>query len=224
MSWIVDAVVDAAEDAVEWVDENVVEPIEEAVEDGIDEVGDKLTSIWDTISNLTWERALTILTAGALLGVAVLVVGPGVTSINWWEADVNPELDVPIHGEYCGPGVGELVLVDDQWVGTTEPVDAVDAVCMQHDICMVDTGDWCVCNMIIFDEMPLAIQEVSSDDNPANNEAAIKAELIVRYFSLQQPVNCIIESRELSRDDLIGILDGAIPEDRFPDDVFPPMP
>lgn len=58
---------------------------------------------------------------------------------------------LPIYGNYCGPGHGDPTYM-------TPPVDAVDAVCMAHDMCYDTFGYFnCACDRALIAGMPAAI-------------------------------------------------------------------
>ncbi len=66
------------------------------------------------------------------------------------------ELSMPVYGNYCGFGHGDPT-------GQTLPIDAVDAVCREHDMCYESLGDfepWCDIELI--GSMPDAIARTPS--------------------------------------------------------------
>jgi hypothetical protein len=70
---------------------------------------------------------------------------------------ITPEqLSFPIYGNYCGFGHGDPT-------GNTAPIDAVDAVCREHDRCYALLGDFdCRCDRNLIEIMPSAIASTSS--------------------------------------------------------------
>ncbi|HWP93360.1 MAG TPA: hypothetical protein VNN20_14295 [Thermodesulfobacteriota bacterium] len=66
------------------------------------------------------------------------------------------QLSVPVYGNYCGPGFGDPT-------GNTPPIDAVDAVCREHDLCYGRRGYLdCQCDRNLIAYMPGAIARTSS--------------------------------------------------------------
>lgn len=63
---------------------------------------------------------------------------------------------LPIYGNYCGPGHGDPAY-------RTPPVDAVDAVCMDHDRCYDARGYFnCGCDYALITRMPFAVIDTPS--------------------------------------------------------------
>jgi len=84
------------------------------------------------------------------------------------------ELSMPVYGNYCGMGHGDPT-------GETPPVDAVDAVCREHDMCYESLGDfesWC--DLELIQSMPDAI---ASTESPLGKQAGVLALL---YFSVAE--------------------------------------
>ena len=84
------------------------------------------------------------------------------------------ELSMPVYGNYCGMGHGDPT-------GETPPIDAVDAVCREHDMCYESLGDfepWCDVELI--GSMPDAIANTPS---PLGKQAGVLALL---YFSVAE--------------------------------------
>lgn len=84
------------------------------------------------------------------------------------------ELSMPVYGNYCGFGHGDPT-------GQTPPIDAVDAVCREHDMCYESLGDfepWCDIELI--GSMPDAIARTPS---PLGKQAGVLALL---YFSVAE--------------------------------------
>lgn len=84
------------------------------------------------------------------------------------------ELSMPVYGNYCGMGHGDPT-------GKTPPIDAVDAVCREHDMCYESLGDfepWC--DLELIGSMPDAIAKTPS---PLGKQAGVLALL---YFSLAE--------------------------------------
>ena len=88
---------------------------------------------------------------------------------------VSPDgLSMPVYGNYCGMGHGDPT-------GETPPIDAVDAVCREHDMCYESLGDfneWCDVELI--GSMPEAIAQTES---PLGKQAGVLALL---YFSVAE--------------------------------------
>lgn len=81
-------------------------------------------------------------------------------------------LSLPVYGNYCGRGHGDPT-------GKTTPVDAVDAVCREHNMCYGLLGDFdSRCDRNLIESMPNAIAITPS---PAGKNAGL---LILLYFSL----------------------------------------
>lgn len=88
---------------------------------------------------------------------------------------VSPdELSMPVYGNYCGMGHGDPT-------GEMPPVDAVDAVCREHDMCYESLGDFepC-CDLELIQSMPDAI---ASTESPLGKQAGVMALL---YFSVAE--------------------------------------
>ncbi len=85
---------------------------------------------------------------------------------------VKPQLlSLPVYGNYCGRGHGDPT-------GNAPPVDAVDAVCREHDRCYARLGDFDKrCDQALIESMPDAIARTPS---PAGKKAGFLALL---YFS-----------------------------------------
>jgi hypothetical protein len=84
------------------------------------------------------------------------------------------ELSMPVYGNYCGMGHGDPT-------GKTPPIDAVDAVCREHDMCYESLGDfepWC--DLELIGSMPDAIADTPS---PLGKQAGV---LTLLYFSLAE--------------------------------------
>ena len=88
---------------------------------------------------------------------------------------ISPDdLSMPVYGNYCGFGHGDPT-------GETPPVDAVDAVCREHDMCYESLGDfepWC--DLELIQSMPDAIARTES---PLGKQAGVLALL---YFSIAE--------------------------------------
>jgi hypothetical protein len=81
-------------------------------------------------------------------------------------------LRLPVYGNYCGLGHGDPT-------GNTPPIDAVDAVCREHDRCYARLGDFDGrCDRDLVESMPRAI---ASTPSPIGKKAGV---LTVLYFSL----------------------------------------
>ncbi len=84
------------------------------------------------------------------------------------------QLSLPVYGNYCGLGHGDPT-------GNTPPIDAVDAVCREHDLCYALLGDFdSRCDQDFIECMPSAI---ASTPSPAGKNAGFLALL---YFSLAE--------------------------------------
>jgi hypothetical protein len=80
-------------------------------------------------------------------------------------------LSLPVYGNYCGRGHGDPT-------GNTPPVDAVDAVCREHDLCYARLGDFDGrCDRDLVESMPSAI---ASTPSPIGKKVGI---LTMLYFS-----------------------------------------
>jgi hypothetical protein len=88
---------------------------------------------------------------------------------------IAPEqLHFPVYGNYCGFGHGDPT-------GNTPPIDAVDAVCREHDLCYGLLGDFDhQCDRHFIEIMPSAIADTPS---PVGKYAGLLALL---YFSLAE--------------------------------------
>jgi hypothetical protein len=88
---------------------------------------------------------------------------------------ISPEeLSFPVYGNYCGFGHGDPS-------GKTPPIDAVDAVCREHDLCYRLRGDFDRrCDRNLVETMPDAI---ASTPSPQGKNAGLLALL---YFSLAE--------------------------------------
>jgi hypothetical protein len=88
---------------------------------------------------------------------------------------ISPEeLSFPVYGNYCGFGHGDPS-------GKTPPIDAVDAVCREHDLCYRLRGDFDRrCDRNLIETMPDAI---ASTPSPQGKNAGLLALL---YFSLAE--------------------------------------
>jgi hypothetical protein len=88
---------------------------------------------------------------------------------------ITPEqLSFPVYGNYCGFGHGDPT-------GNTPPIDAVDAVCREHDRCYALLGDFDYrCDRNLIEIMPSAI---ASTPSPVGKKAGFLALL---YFSLAE--------------------------------------
>jgi hypothetical protein len=91
------------------------------------------------------------------------------------EDQISPEkLSFPVYGNYCGFGHGDPT-------GKTPPIDAVDAVCREHDLCYRLRGDFDRrCDHNLIENMPDAI---SSTPSQQGKNAGLLALL---YFSLTE--------------------------------------
>jgi hypothetical protein len=70
--------------------------------------------------------------------------------------DTPRQLSLPVYGNYCGLGHGDPT-------GNTPPIDAVDAVCREHDLCYALLGDFDGrCDRDLVESMPSAIASTPS--------------------------------------------------------------
>jgi hypothetical protein len=84
------------------------------------------------------------------------------------------QLSLPFYGNYCGRGHGDPT-------GNTPPIDAVDAVCREHNRCYGLLGDFDRrCDRDLIESMPGAI---ASTPSPIGKNAGLLALL---YFSLAE--------------------------------------
>jgi hypothetical protein len=82
--------------------------------------------------------------------------GPGVAAA---------ELSLPIYGNFCGPGHGDM---------SNDPIDAVDAVCKAHDSCYDSRGYFnCSCDRELIASMPRAILDTPSAGGKLAGAAAM---------------------------------------------------
>jgi hypothetical protein len=91
------------------------------------------------------------------------------------ENEITPEqLSFPVYGNYCGFGHGDPT-------GKTPPMDAVDAVCREHDLCYGRLGDFDRrCDRDLIARMPSAVARTPS---PLGKNAGLLALL---YFSVAE--------------------------------------
>ncbi len=84
------------------------------------------------------------------------------------------QLSLPFYGNYCGRGHGDPT-------GNTPPIDAVDAVCREHNRCYRLLGDFdSQCDRDLIESMPSAI---ASTPSPIGKNAGVLALL---YFSVAE--------------------------------------
>jgi hypothetical protein len=84
------------------------------------------------------------------------------------------QLSLPVYGNYCGLGHGDPT-------GNMPPIDAVDAVCREHDLCYALRGDFdSRCDQDFIECMPRAI---ASTPSPTGKNAGL---LSLLYFSLAE--------------------------------------
>jgi hypothetical protein len=91
------------------------------------------------------------------------------------DKQITPQqLSFPVYGNYCGPG-------HDDPTGDTPPIDAVDAVCREHNRCYRLLGAFDRrCDRNLIESMPSAI---ASTPSPIGKKAGLLALL---YFSLAE--------------------------------------
>lgn len=100
------------------------------------------------------------------------------------------QLSLPVHGNYCGPGFGDPT-------GNTPPIDAVDAVCRQHDLCYGRRGYFdCQCDGNLISNMPGAIARTASVSGQIAGAA------IMTYFA---NTPCVCRDRVCVRIPFVGI-------------------
>ena len=84
------------------------------------------------------------------------------------------QLCLPVYGNYCGLGHGDPT-------GNTPPIDAIDAVCREHDQCYALLGDFdSRCDQAFIESMPGAI---ASTPSQAGKNAGL---LSLLYFSVAE--------------------------------------
>lgn len=107
------------------------------------------------------------------LGESSLPLVSGLTGRGSPGNQITPQqLSFPVYGNYCGVGHGDPT-------GKTPPIDAVDAVCREHDLCYGRFGGFNRrCDRDLIKNMPGAIARTPS---PAGKNAGTLALL---YFSL----------------------------------------
>ncbi len=97
------------------------------------------------------------------------------TKIGLSDGEITQQrLRFPVYGNYCGFGHGDPT-------GNTPPVDAVDAVCREHDRCYALHGlfDW-RCDRDFVESMPSAI---ANSKSPIGKKAGL---LGLLYFALAE--------------------------------------
>jgi hypothetical protein len=106
---------------------------------------------------------------------AIQLVSQLLAKIGLPDNQITPQqLRFPVYGNYCGFGHGDPT-------GNTQPIDAVDAVCREHDRCYRLLGDFDGrCDRNLIEIMPSAI---ASTPSPVGKKAGLLALL---YFSLAE--------------------------------------
>jgi len=109
------------------------------------------------------------------VGEISISVVPELVKMGSPDNQITPQqLSFPVYGNYCGFGHGDPT-------GNTPPIDAVDAVCREHDRCYRLLGDFDRrCNRNLIEIMPSAI---ASTPSPIGKKAGLLALL---YFSLAE--------------------------------------
>jgi hypothetical protein len=109
------------------------------------------------------------------LGKITLPTLPGLVETGVSDDRGKPrQFSLPVYGNYCGVGHGDPT-------GNTPPIDAVDAVCREHDLCYARLGAFdSRCDQAFVQSMPSAIANTPS---PAGKNAGLLALL---YFSLAE--------------------------------------
>jgi Phospholipase A2 len=109
------------------------------------------------------------------VGEVPIPVVSELAEIGLLDDQITPQqLNFPVYGNYCGFGHGDPT-------GNTPPIDAVDAVCREHDRCYRLLGDFdSRCDRNLIEIMPTAI---ASTPSPIGKKAGFLALL---YFSLAE--------------------------------------
>jgi hypothetical protein len=117
------------------------------------------------------------LTTSALysVGEILIPVVSELAEIGLLDDQITPQqLSFPVYGNYCGFGHGDPT-------GNTPPIDAVDAVCREHDRCYRLLGDFdSRCDSNLIEIMPSAI---ASTPSPIGKKTGFLALL---YFALAE--------------------------------------
>ncbi len=116
-------------------------------------------------------------TTGALDSVAEIsdLLVSELAKLGGSEGMIAPQqLSLPFYGNYCGRGHGDPT-------GNTPPIDAVDAVCREHNRCYRLLGDFDRrCDRNLIESMPSAI---ASTPSPIGKKAGLLALL---YFAVAE--------------------------------------
>jgi hypothetical protein len=109
------------------------------------------------------------------LGEITLASLPGLVKIGVSSDRGKPRrLSLPVYGNYCGVGHGDPT-------GNTPPIDAVDALCREHDLCYARLGAFdSRCDQAFVESLPSAIANTPSQ---AGKNAGFLALL---YFALAE--------------------------------------
>jgi len=109
------------------------------------------------------------------VGEIPIPVASELAKIGLPDNQITPQqLSLPFYGNYCGRGHGDPT-------GNTPPIDAVDAVCREHNRCYRLLGDFdSRCDRDLIESMPSAI---ASTPSPIGKNAGFLALL---YFSLAE--------------------------------------
>jgi hypothetical protein len=117
------------------------------------------------------------LTTSALysVGEILIPVVSELAEIGLLDDQITPQqFSFPVYGNYCGFGHGDPT-------GNTPPIDAVDAVCREHDRCYRLLGDFdSRCDRNLIEIMPSAI---ASTPSPIGKKTGFLALL---YFALAE--------------------------------------
>jgi hypothetical protein len=117
------------------------------------------------------------LTTSALysVGEILIPVVSELAEIGLLDDQITPQqFSFPVYGNYCGFGHGDPT-------GNTPPIDAVDAVCREHDRCYRLLGDFdSRCDSNLIEIMPSAI---ASTPSPIGKKTGFLALL---YFALAE--------------------------------------
>lgn len=87
---------------------------------------------------------------------------------------------IEIHGNYCGPGYGRL---DRELNPVDPPVDALDRLCLDHDVCYAVEGPTAFCDVVLLINLRKARQR-----NAFSGVVWIKAWLVGAVFWLDPAV------------------------------------
>lgn len=99
----------------------------------------------------------------------LIMIGQEFNNISMAYTDRKSRLDIPVWGNYCGPGHS----------GPGKPIDLLDTACMHHDNCYGKEGYWsCNCDKGLVDE-------INSNLNHMTGKQKAMAYAVKAYFSAQ---------------------------------------